>query len=322
MMRSVPQQGMAGGVLLVALAYFVIQSAAFPFEMRPDEYKAVDTYVGWLSGDVVRSTEAFTRLLLLITNLSITFVLYRLRLINIQTLVIAALWPMTIFLFSKIYWEFFVFPFCLVRHDLTVRDELAFIGALAALLAMTGEANLAVLIMFRMVLVGQKGGFPILAPLAFAGAGVLISVAMDAGVGANLPFIGSHVARFSWTRDVVNPEYSVFETVAIFMTSFHFFTLHTGLWMIDAAFSILVVISILCFAGSFQRLRANWAPTLAFACVLCGLTEVTHAFQNARYFFFYLPLIASIAPPASWPIVGGLGIAHVVFKAAEAIWYG
>lgn len=315
-------EAVTGALLLVALAYFVIQTAAFPFQMRPDEYKAVEVFVGMVSHDVVLSSEAFTRAVVFGLNVALTLGLFRLGLITRETLVVACLWPMTIFLYSKLYWEVFVFPLCLIRLDLRLQGEVGLIAGLGVLLLVTGEANLAVLILFRAVLAGQKIGFRRFAPLVFLLAGIGLSAAMSAGIAGTIPFVGEHLARFSWTRNVVNPEYSVFETAAVFLTSFHFFTLHTGLWAIDATVSVLVVATVALTPGAGARLRANWPAALGFGCVVLGLTEVTHAFQNARYYFFYIPLVAALTPPAAYPALGVLGLAHVGIKAAEAFWLG
>ena len=51
------------------------------------------------------------KLLILSLSIFIVCTLYSINLIERRTLYFALIWPLTIFLFSKLYWEFYVYPF-------------------------------------------------------------------------------------------------------------------------------------------------------------------------------------------------------------------
>ena len=301
------------GVLFLALASYLIQVFVFTTEYRPDEWRALDVFLNRFAGGVGFTEELWMRVCLTLFNASLVLLLHAIGFIDKRTILIALIWPLTLFLFSKIYWEFFVFPLCLVRVDLGRRDACLFIALLLGLLVTTGEANLGVIIIWRLVLIAQSSGFRWTAPLGTMGFGVLLDAMMRTGAAASLPLIGSELARFSWTRDIVNPEYSVLETVAVFVTSFHFFSLHGGAYWIDAGFSLLVLIVIFNSRQAWARLKAHAHTVIALIAVIFFFTSVTHAFQNARYYFFFLPVLALILPEDRIVPVAGLGLLHVVF---------
>ena len=116
---------------------------------------------------------------------------------------------------------------------------------------------------------------------------------------------------------MVNPEYSIPETVAVFGSSMHFFTKHTGLWWIDFIFSVLVLGVLFSFREVRRRAWEHRHAGLAVGAVILMFTEVTHAFQNARYYYFFLPFLAAITPQAALFPVAALGVLHVLAKMAE-----
>jgi len=301
------------GVLVLALASYLVQVFVFTTEYRPDEWRALDVFLLQFAGGMGFTEELWMRVCLTLANAVLVLVLHAIGFIDKRTILVALIWPLTLFLFSKIYWEFFVFPLCLVRLDLGRRDAVLFIAALLGLLAVTGEANLGVIIIWRLVLLAQSLGFRWTAPLGTLGVGLLLDAMMRTGAAASLPLIGSELARFSWTRDIVNPEYSVFETAAVFVTSFHFFSLHGGAYWIDAGFSVLVLIVIFNSREAWFRLQTHAHTVVALLAVIFFFTSVTHAFQNARYYFFFLPVLALVLPEDRVVPVACLGLMHVVF---------
>ncbi len=304
-----------GVVVLVALAHSVIQAVFFPAPLRPDEWRAMAAFADALfGGDMSAPAEFFLRQLLMLANLVGLLLLYRLRLIDGRVIVFALVWPMTIFLMTRIYWDAWIFLLCLVRTDLAPRREALLLTVLLGLVALTGEGNLIVLLVFRGIVLAQRLGRPVLAPLGFAGVCIGLSWALSSGVAGEIPGFGDLARRFRWTREVANPEYSVVETVGVLLSSLHFFTLHTARWWIDAGFSIVALGAILSSAEARERLWARRHVALAIACVIAGFTELTHVFQNARYYFFVVPLLAAITPSRLVAPLAGLGILHVLLK--------
>lgn len=304
------------GVLLFFLVVsFLLQAFFFTTEFRPDEYDAFDFFVGIFAGaDRGLDAEIWTRLCLFLFNLLVTGLLVGFNLIDRQTLIVAALWPLTVFLYSKIYWEFFVFPFMLIRYDSTTHQELKLIFFLILLFVVTGEGNVGVLVVYRGVLLMQKIRFLRWTPIVLIIIGLALDSLINSGLGGNLPIIGSYLTRFDWTRDIVNPEYSPFETIQVFLASFHFFSLHTGAYWIDAVFSLLVIALIAFNSNSRLLARNNIHLLLALVSVVFFFTHVTHAFQNARYYLFFLPIIASLVGERQLFALGVLSLTHVFFR--------
>ena len=306
-------------LFILIILQLLIQLTLFTTDWRPDEYKSIQFFsnIIFQSPSITISQEIFMRVLLFTLNLSIVWFFYSLELIKGKTVAFALIWPMTIFLFSKIYWEFFVFPFYLVRHDLSKLSEILFIGFLLAVLSLTGEGNLIVLILFRLVLLGINFGYKLLAPLFIAISGVVINQffnVMDFG-GGNI--LVEALQRFQWTRDTVNPEYSIFETIGVFISSMHFFTLHTNFWILDFIFSICVLLVLVSQKEFKKNVKIFKYEILAVFSVILAATEVTHAFQNARYYYMFIPLLSVMTPFYLYPLIAALGILHVVFKLIE-----
>lgn len=297
--------------MLLTLLSFVLQTSYFTSEYRPDEWRSAHVFLTTLAGSTGLAAEFWTRAMLLIFNLVFVAMLWSGRFITRETLILALIWPLTLFLFSKIYWEFYVFPLCLVRPDLRRIPEVCLISFLAALYWATGEANLIVLLVWRGILILQKLGRRWSAPIAIILAGLALDQLIQSGGTAQIPIIGDALARFTWTREIVNPEYSIFETAAVFFTSFHFFSLHDGVYWINAAFSALVIL-IIVWSPSFWTSAKRHAPlVLAFFAVLIFFTSITHAFQNARYYFFFLPVLASLVPQNRFLVLAVIGPLHV-----------
>lgn len=311
-------------LVVVSLGFhFVYQSVFFTFERRPDEVKAVSYFIGLVSGSTQESfngdwvEETWTRLVLFIINGAIAGGLVASGLAQKRTAVLVAIWPLSTFLFSKIYWEFFYFPLCLIRPDLSIRKESYVIVLLSVSLLLTGEANLGVVLTFRAALLCQKYGFKRLTPAGIVGLGLVLDWAMRTGMAFSLPWIGGLLRRFDWTRNFANPDYTPIESLAVFVTSFHFFSLHTGAIWIDAVFS-LIILAILFQSAEFrQNLRDNIWIVMCFFSIFFFYTHVTYAFQNARYYFFFLPILAQLTPFRVYPVLAAVGFLHVIIRSFE-----
>ncbi|WP_170407754.1 hypothetical protein [Ruegeria arenilitoris] len=312
-----------GAVILFAVFHFTFQAVFFTYERRPDEIKAVGYFVNLLSfqNDArlghVWVEETWTRLVLFAFNVAITFVLVAFKLVDKKAVILVAIWPLSVLLFSKIYWEFFYFPLCLIRPNLSARAEAGVIFLLGILLYATGEANLGVILTFRAALLIQHAGFQRSTPIGIVGFGIALDAAMKTGAAFSLPWIGGLLQRFDWTRNTINPDYSPIESIAVFIASFHFFSLHTGAYWIDVLFSLAVIAYLLSSAEFRRNLREHFWLVACFFSVFFFYTHVTYAFQNARYYFFFVPILAMITPARMFPGLAILGFFHVVFRSLE-----
>lgn len=304
-------------VVSSAILYGTLMITLFGIDHRPDEVKAISDFYqfffrrGYVFGDYA---EPLLRLLLYSFCATTTVLLFHKRLISERAFVFASIWPMTHFLYTKVYWEFWVFPLCLIRHDIRIRDELVLCVAILLLYFITSEGNSLVLLAYRLVLLGQKMGWRRTLPLVVSGIGVLINHSFDNPILKRIPVIGQHIGRFDWTRDVANPEYTMAETLGVLLSSLHFFTLHTSQWIIDLTFTVLSLSLIFAFKEARSTIRSIALPAFAAFSVIILFTEITHAFQNFRYYFFMLPLLAHVTPPRAYLGLFGLGVVHVASK--------
>lgn len=302
--------------LCVSIILFALSSYFFGYEYRPDETKALTLFLAFFGSNTTRD-EFFVRIILYLFNISLTFVLFSIKWIDRRTLVLALIWPLTVFLFSKIYWEFYVFPFALLRIDRDKWFDLIVIAILSSMYLLFREGNIILMIAFRLVIFTQKIGYGYLSPIAFSLAGILGGIAVEQGTFASAPLVGQQISRFSWTREVANPDYSIIESITVFFSSFHFFTQHYLEWWIDFLFSSLVlayVVFICMRRGMPERFLLS---ALAIAAVFIGFTELTHAFQNARYYFFFIPVLASLISSRDIVPLSIIGVLHVVLKGVE-----
>lgn len=297
---------------------FVLQAYFFDSRHRPDEWKALDAFGQFLTkGELSQGNEITIRIALATVCVFIISLLRIAKLIDRKTLVIALIWPLVPFLFSKIYWEFYVFPLALIRLDRSVWFDAFVLIFLIIIFLVTKESNLILLSVFRGILMAQKSGLKILAPILLITFAFLIDISFQSGVAQRIPLVGDEFRRFSYTRDIANPDYSIVETLIVFITSFHFFTTHVAAWQIDLVFSLLIIL----YASAFCREQLKTTKflyyALAFFSVLLAATFITHAFQNARYYLFFIPIIAVVFSWKDIPFLAFLGIAHVGTKAIE-----
>lgn len=307
----------------IFVSFFLVQSVFLGYGYRPDEQKAVFEFSNFIFGSKIEPfAEFIIRTLLFSLCSAVSFILFRYHYINRATLAVALVWPLVPFLFSKVYWEFFVFPFCLVRHDLKRSSEFGFICFLFLLFLATGEGNLIPLIAFRSLLLFSHLKMGAIIPASFLVVTFALSISISQGWTSRIPFISDPLARFQWIREHVNPEYSIFESVAVFLSSAHFFTQHYYMWYVDLF--ITLIICALLFNRIFYLKRNGYLSslnlsysTISFVVVFLSMTELTRGFQNARYYLFFLPLFSSFVFVKDVYILAGLGFLHVFIKSFE-----
>lgn len=312
--------------IVAALCFLVqiaLQTSFIGTDLRPDEYKYVSTFTNFIFGtEIVDPVPmALIRLMLLSLCVALSFVFHRLRLIDNNTLVLALIWPMTTFLFSRIHIEFLVFPFCLLALNGRIWVDVTIVLILIGLGVAVGENNFLVVAIFRSIIIAQKVRFVWAAPAGFLVFAATVNQLINLGIAQKIPYLGPELVRFDWTRTVINPDYNPLETVVVFFSSMHFFTLHNLAWYIDAGFSMIVLAVFLADPASRKKLYHVRHYVFAFAVTLLGMAEITHAFQNARYYFFFMPLIAVMLTRRNFTTIALLGVAHTTVKCVEAVLY-
>lgn len=303
---------------IVFLFFAAVQAIFMGYGFRPDEWKAVDYFSQAIFNDNYKQEyELYIRFLIGSACLIMVMVLYKLKLISTNVLIFAFVWPMTPFLFSKIYWEFFIFPFALISVNKRVNFDIFVSAMLLLLLAVTGEQNIAVLIVFRLMLIAVKLGLGWIVPCGYLLLCFAVSFLMDVGVMSGLPVVGGWFARFDWTRTIANPEYSIFETLIVFFTSMHYFTMHSFYWGIDFVFSLIVILTLFLYRKDKKEIQNNILYASIILSIVIGTSMVTYAFQNARYYYFFIaviPLFVKVG--AAYPL-SFIGFAHVGLKLIE-----
>lgn len=226
------------------------------------------------------SNEIYLRFLLLFLTLCELFLLFLVRLIPKENLGIYLVWPLGAFLATRAKIEFFVFPFTLISLDLKWWQELLVITLLISFFMYTSERNILLVVAFRVtyLLVKNYG------TLKFWGFVLLFVVfLLDYGFNLFAPYVPLF-RGFVWTRDVANPEYSIIESIMVFLSSYHLAISPPIAWPMHLAVGLLVLVLVVRDRFALCDKRAM----LAFAIVFFAATSLTHAFQKAGYYFFYL----------------------------------
>jgi len=313
----IDKKGSVSIFISLATVSFMLQAALFPVPFRPDEWKVIVRFTEFImQSSPDQLSEIMVRVCLYVFNMFTVVIFLYFGVINKKTFRLAMIWPLTPFLFSKIYPEFFIFPFALIRHDLSRRGDLLLIISLFLLFLVTVEYNLFVIIAFRVLLLLIKSKLEMSGIILFVLFGVFFDSYMDRGYAQQLPVLGQFLERFNYIRDLVNPDYSFLETIGVIFSSFHFFSLHTGNWGVDFLFSFIVVVYIISSRISRISIYEHFISIGAFFAVVFLFSSVTHGFQNSRYYFFFLPLLAEIVSVRQYPALYLIGLLHIVMRAS------
>ena len=301
------------------LGLSILQIVVFNPALLPDVYRYHD--VPLVGGFLARNELSYdtVRILWVPLLLAGILALHRARWIDFNTTLLAMVWPIFILMGERPHPEFFVFPLSLIRIDRNVKFDCVVLAFLAGLFIVTGENNLMMLLNFRLLVVlYKKVQLKTLIIICFAE--LVIAVIADQNFGyflSQVPgFAYSSFARFNYLRNVVNPDFSIPETIAIFATSFHFFTVHSALWWIDAIFTVAIV-SYLLYVKAHQRV--SWPMVICFVTVWISAALVSHGFQASRYYMFFLPILAAAILPRHIFMLAFLAWAHVLAKTLEVM---
>ncbi|WP_380058916.1 hypothetical protein ACFE33_15725 (plasmid) [Falsihalocynthiibacter sp. SS001] len=236
--------------------------------------------------------------------------LYLLGLIERRVVITYLALPFSAYLATKIRVEFLFFPLALISTRLGWKREVAVLLAILGMSFLLDENNGVILVFYRLAVIVFRA-IPMRSILVFLAIGAI--VVLDNNIKLLYPIFPS-LAVYNWTRDIVNPEFSHFETAIVFLSSMTM-SLQPPL---DYMFGFTYTCFLL-FATFGRRLLSArfYARILTIPEFRAGLltvmffTAITHAFQNARYYFFYVPLIGSVHPAqtnkllilASWPMM-------------------
>ncbi|WP_449220818.1 hypothetical protein [Tistrella mobilis] len=196
------------------------------------------------------------------------------------------LWPNTPFLLTKLKIEFMYFPMCQIRSDLSPRKEGLLIIAILATALITSENNFMLLVFFRVVLLISRY-LSLRNTIIACALSIAASILLDRNIDMLYePF--PLLYAYNYTRNIQNPEYTIFETFAILYASLNFAVVIQTDWPIHMVFSTIIFFLLLPRIGEFLRDKRLYAAltTILF------FTSLTHAFQDGRYYYFILPLIA------------------------------
>lgn len=261
------------------------------------------------------SNQIFLRVLMAMASLCIVIALMLVGLVERAVLVTYLALPFSAYLATKIRIEFIFFPFALISTNLGWKKEMLVISALVAISYITGDNNGTIIILFRLGVIFFQVFRPRIYIVLFA---VIAIFVIDSNFN-NLASMFPSLAKYSWTRDIVNPEFSHFESVIVFLASMTMSLQPPIDYMFGLTYTAFLLFAI--FGWSLFR-PASYISAFNQAEVRSGIltvllfTSVTHAFQNARYFFFYLPILARASSAqsrrllilASWPMTFALVI--------------
>lgn len=231
-------------------------------------------------------SHAFFRALIFSISFSLVLALYSVRLVTKETLGLYLIWPYAAFLATRMKLEVFAFPFYLIRTDLKAKHEVILIVVFLALGFIT-ERNFLVIGLFRLALlfykiINSQKWFIILSVIAITFVELGFSL---------IAKVSPLIARFERFRDFVNPEYSIIESIAVFLASFHLTINPTEAWKFHLPFGLIMF---LMTAKTLWKKSPRDSALPAIATYFM-LTTLTHGFQKASYYLFYLPAVYAVA---------------------------
>ncbi|MCA9138205.1 MAG: hypothetical protein KDB00_15645 [Planctomycetales bacterium] len=289
------------GLVLAGLV-FAINCMAFAYFFDADEQGYIDTQRGIDQYNAIREFFRLPPTLTVVDLFEVRFVqilltlimlgaLFFTGLVTVEHLTLYLVWPYSAFLATKIKQEFILFPLAFIDLASTWRREL-FISTMILLFSLaTGEKNGVIIIAFRITafILTRTSRYK---AVFLTVAGIAASLLLDRYFDILARFV-PQVAAYSYTRDVVNPEYSVPESAGVFLSS-----LHLGInppldYWFHLPFSALVLFfGWLSLRESDEEERMVFCRSImASAVVFILFTSVTHAFQNARYYYFIVLML-------------------------------
>jgi len=299
------------GYIFAALVVFCINSALSIAFIDPKTQGWVDSERGWAQFNALLAggyhffgpdNQIPLRLGMVIVTLLVLLVLSSLRLVEQPVLVTYLALPYSAYLATKLKMEFLFFPFAAVKVDLPPKQEAAVIVCILVSSVLLGENNGFIIACYRVLLLLFKARRPNLLVVA----GVIGAILwVDANLRVLYPII-PQLGRYEWTRTYINPEYSVPETVIVFVASMVFSVNPHLDYVLAIPFSIAIILPTLShrlLSSSFYKSSLRHPGFIATVLTVLLFTSITHAFQNARYYYFFLTL---------YPKMGGAWVNAII----------
>ena len=205
--------------------------------------------------------------------------LFLLKLVKKEALQVYLIWPYSAWLAVRVKIDFLVYPVCAIRTDIGKKANILLVVLLLSIAVLTKESNFLVVALFRAALVVVMEAKRPLILLVLGSAFCVLIDNLYVYLANAIPII----RRFAYTRDIVNPEYSVVESIGVFIASSHLSINPTYGWMLHILFGLALLLVVY----RYRSLVDLHVMTAVFL-VYFAATSVTHAFQNASYYYFYL----------------------------------
>lgn len=308
--------------LVIFLTNCVIGLVAFDADIqgRGDAERGWEQFNRYIfDGEAVLgpSNQVPLRLGMLCVTVALLTLLRRFRLIHANVAHLYLVLPAAAYLAMKIKIEFLFFPLALVRNDLRLRHEIAFLGFLGVLGWFLAENNGTIIIVYRILVILLRRFTLRPVWLGFTVATLIFLDRYAAVLFSWIPVL----ARYNYTRTIANPEYNPVETVAVFVSSSVMSVNPRDDFWIGLALTLIVGWSVYFDRLSFSRFRQEISVSPNFQAAVITIftfTTVTHAFQNSRYYFFYVPALLYGSEKRSLSIIAFLSVPSTL---AMAVFY-
>lgn len=301
--------------LSTALSIFLINAAIFIAWFTPEIQGYGDAIRGWnqfnalWGGNEIWGPDNQISLRIFMTSITLAelFILSSLKLIKHEDLLLYLVLPMSAYLATKLKIEFIFFPFAIISTRLNWKTEIGVLAAILGLSLALNENNGFIIAFYRISLFTIRTVRPKAWAIILAAASILIIDYQMHVVARYVPAL----TAYEWTRNIVNPEYSILETFIVFSASMTLsINPQTDYFVGLPATAILLWIAIGRKLASFRKIIdiAKRPSIQALFLTVLFFTSLTHAFQNARYYMFYIPVLREISPRGTIKLVSIMSI--------------
>ncbi len=280
--------------------------------MGVDQYRRLLILVeGWTKLDV--GEILYIRIFQVLSTLAILGTCWAIGLTTNQGASLFLVWPYSAFLAVKLKQEFILFPLAFIKVGGSLKQEILISIPIALLTLLMSENNGWIVLFFRW-LVFCYISIPPKWVIATTAAIFAATIFADLNFGLVLEYVPP-LRVFRATREFINPEYSFFESIAVFMASMHLGINPPKDWWFHIPFAVMALTIAFIFYPRKASVDFNpdaWRIILAAATVFFFFVSITHAFQNARYYYFVVLLLFPVINPKAFALLGALSLAHSV----------
>ena len=230
-------------------------------------------------------------------------------LVEREVFLIYLLLPVTAYLSTKVKLEFLIFPLAVIRIGMGLRKELAVLLILALIGFLIKENNVLIIILYRILrMVDHKLHLSFRLTLMIL-ASILVMDYLFSVVSGYIPSL----QIYNHTREVVNPEYTVLETIVVFFSSSVASVQPQYDYMVGLAATALIAFPTVLFwiknrrnptgVAIDRKTDSDIGGLYSLMIVVFFFTSITHAFQNARYYLFYIQSLSPFLRNSSMKIL-------------------